>query len=183
MTGATPGRRARAVIRDRELTICSRRRHRRFAVDVACAKRSITASRSGSRSRARTECRCAGHAARVVNVLTGATGTLAMGGLAMVVELQRHAHHVIALGLEQRRGHRTVDAAGHGDDDTGVLRAAVEIERVSHGSYYYRWQAIHRWRLRAHNESHRPAKLAAIRAAAAGLGSWRNSFLAAKPLI
>ena len=73
--------------------------------------------------------------ARVVDVLAGAAGALAMGGGAVVVKLQGDADHVIALGLEQRGGHRGIDAAGHGDDDTGVLRAAVEIEGVSHGCF------------------------------------------------
>ncbi|MGH6725900.1 MAG: hypothetical protein ACREB8_05065, partial [Pseudolabrys sp.] len=56
-----------------------------------------------------------------------------MGGGTMVVELQRDADHIIALGFEQRRGHRGVDPAGHGDDDSGILRAVVEIEAVWHG--------------------------------------------------
>ena len=74
----------------------------------------------------------------------GAAGALAVGRGAMVVELQRHADHVIALGLEQRRGHRGIDAAGHGDDDAGVLRAAVEVEAVGHAAPYYRWRACAR---------------------------------------
>ena len=79
-----------------------------------------------------------GDAARVVDVLAGAAGALAMGRRAVVVELQRDADDVIALGLEQRGGHRGIDAAGHGDDDAGVLRAAFEIEGIAHGSSYYR---------------------------------------------
>ena len=72
------------------------------------------------------------HRAGVVDVLAGAAGALAMGRRAMVVELQGDADDVIALGLEQRRRHRRVDAAGHGDDDAGVLRPAVEVEAVRH---------------------------------------------------
>ena len=75
-----------------------------------------------------------GDRAGVVDVLAGAAGALAMGRRAMVVELQRDADHVVALRLEQRRGHRGIDAAGHGDDDTGVLRTAFEIETVGHGA-------------------------------------------------
>ncbi len=67
-----------------------------------------------------------GDRARVVDVLAGAAGALAVGRRAVVVELQRDADHVVALGLEQRRRHRRIDAARHRDDDAGVLRPAVE---------------------------------------------------------
>jgi hypothetical protein len=53
----------------------------------------------------------------------------------MVVKLLGDADHVIALGLQQRSRHRRVDTAGHGDDDTGVLRAAIEVETVDHDDY------------------------------------------------
>ena len=74
-----------------------------------------------------------GDVARVVDVAAGAAGALAMGGRAMVVKLQRDADHVIAFGLQQGSRHRGVDAAGHGDHDPRVLRAAFEIQTVSHG--------------------------------------------------
>src|SRR6185369_370851 len=77
-----------------------------------------------------------GHAARVVDVLAGAAGALAVGRRAVVVKLQRHADDVIALRLEQRRGHRGVDAARHGDDNAGVLRPAGKVEAVEHATYY-----------------------------------------------
>src|SRR5215831_19245881 len=70
--------------------------------------------------------------AGIVDVAAGATGALAVGCLPMVVELQRDANHVVALGLEQRRGHRRIDAARHGDNDAGVLRRTLEIETVGH---------------------------------------------------
>ena len=79
-----------------------------------------------------------GDRAGVVDVLAGAAGALAVGRRAMVVELQRHADDVIALGLEQRRRHRGIDAAGHGDDDAGVLRAAFEVEAVEHSGRGFR---------------------------------------------
>ena len=72
------------------------------------------------------------HRARVVDVLAGAAGALAMGGSAVVVELERDADHVVALGLEQRRGDRGIHASRHGDDDAGVLRASFDIEAVAH---------------------------------------------------
>ena len=71
-----------------------------------------------------------GDAAGVVDVLAGAAGAFAVGGGAVVVKLQGDADHVIALGLEQGSGHRTIDAAGHGDDDTGVLRTGGEVEGI-----------------------------------------------------
>ena len=69
-----------------------------------------------------------GDRARIVDVLAGAAGALAVGRLAMVVELQRDADDVIALGLEQRRRDRGIDAARHRDDDAGVLGPALKIE-------------------------------------------------------
>ena len=75
-----------------------------------------------------------GNAARVVDVLPCATCALAMDRGAMVVKLQRHPNHVIALRLEQGGRHRRVDAAGHGNDDAGIFRPAVEIEAVGHGA-------------------------------------------------
>ena len=75
-----------------------------------------------------------GDVAGVVDVAAGAAGALAMGGRAMVVKLQRDPDHVVAFGLQQRSRHRRVDAAGHGDHDSGILRTAFEIETVEHGS-------------------------------------------------
>src|SRR6202453_1619925 len=72
--------------------------------------------------------------ARVVDVLPGATGALAMGGRAMIVKLQRDADDIVSLGLQQRGRRRRIDAARHGDDDSGVLRTAFEIQTVEHGS-------------------------------------------------
>ncbi len=75
-----------------------------------------------------------GDIAGVVDILAGAAGALAMGRRAMVVELQRDADDVIALGLQQRSRRRGIDAARHGDDNPGVLRTAFEIETVEHGA-------------------------------------------------
>jgi hypothetical protein len=60
--------------------------------------------------------------ARVANVGAGAAGPAPSGRRAMIVELQRHADHVAALTGERRRDNGAVDAAGHGDDDTPILR-------------------------------------------------------------
>ncbi len=75
-----------------------------------------------------------GDVARIVDVLPGAAGALAVGGRAMIVKLQRDADDVVALGLQQRSRHRRVDAAGHGDDDPCVLWTAFKIQTVEHGS-------------------------------------------------
>ena len=74
-----------------------------------------------------------GDRARVVDVLAGAAGALAVRRRAMVVKLQRDADDVVALGLEQRRRDRGIDAARHGDDDARVVRPALDIEPVEHG--------------------------------------------------
>ena len=70
--------------------------------------------------------------AGVVDVLTGAARPLSVGRGTVIIELERHPDHVVALGLEQRRGHRRIDAAGHGDDDAGVLRPAFDLKTVEH---------------------------------------------------
>src|SRR5262249_25279634 len=72
------------------------------------------------------------HRAGVIDVLAGAAGALAMGRGAMVVELQRDADDVVALGLEQRRRDRGIDATRHGDDHAGVPRKAFDVEAVEH---------------------------------------------------
>ena len=73
-----------------------------------------------------------GDRAGVVDVLPGAAGALAVGRLAMVVELERDADDVIALGLQQRRRHRGIDAARHRDDHARVLGPSLKIERIQH---------------------------------------------------
>jgi hypothetical protein len=95
-------------------------------------------------------------AAGIVDVLARATGALAMHRCAVVVELQRHADHVVAFRLEQGSRHRRVDAAGHGDNDTRRFGAAIEFETVGHSRSYYRW------RPGARNASREPANFAAL---------------------
>ena len=73
-----------------------------------------------------------GHPAGVVDILAGAAGPLAVGGFAMVVELQRDADDVVAGMLEQAGDDRGVDAARHGDDHTCPLRTAGKIEIHRH---------------------------------------------------
>jgi len=75
-----------------------------------------------------------GDIARIVDVLAGAAGALAVGGRAVIVKLQRDADDVVTLGFQQRSRRRGIDTARHGDDDPGVLRTAFEIQTVEHGS-------------------------------------------------
>ncbi len=71
-----------------------------------------------------------GDVAGVVDVLPGATGALAMGRLAMVVELHGHADHVIALVSQQRRDDGGIDAARHRHDNAGIRGRLVNSEAV-----------------------------------------------------
>jgi hypothetical protein len=73
-----------------------------------------------------------GDPAGVMDILAGAARALAMGGGAVVVELQRDADDIVALGDEQRGGDRGIDAARHGDHHARVLRPAFDIEAVEH---------------------------------------------------
>ncbi len=73
-----------------------------------------------------------GHAARIVDVLAGAAGALAVNGGTVVVELQRHADDVIALALQQRGDDRRIHAARHRHDDAGRRRLAGKIEIETH---------------------------------------------------
>ena len=74
-----------------------------------------------------------GDAAGVVDVAARAARALLGQCRAVVIELQRHAHHVIAFLGQLRRHDRAVDAARHGDDDPrlgGRLGEAERIERI-----------------------------------------------------
>jgi len=71
-----------------------------------------------------------GDTARVVNILTGAAGALALDRLAVIVELQRDAHDVVALLLQKRGRDGRIDAARHGDNHPRLLGASREIEAV-----------------------------------------------------
>ena len=72
------------------------------------------------------------HGARVADVAAGAARAGARRRAAIVVEPQRHADDVVAFGVEQRGHHRRVDAARHGDDDSGLAGRLGDVERV-HG--------------------------------------------------
>ena len=65
-----------------------------------------------------------GDAAGIVDVLAGAAGALAMGGGAVIVELQRDADDIVALALEQGRDDGRIDAARHGTT-TRVFEGSV----------------------------------------------------------
>ena len=73
-----------------------------------------------------------GDVAGVVDILAGAAGALAVGGRAMIVELERDADDVVALGLQQRSRSRGIDATRHGDDNPRVLGTSFNIQTVQH---------------------------------------------------
>ena len=74
-----------------------------------------------------------GDRARIVNIATGAASALAVGGGAVVVELERDADHVVAGFGQERGGDRRVDPTRHGDDNARVGRLTLDIETVQHG--------------------------------------------------
>ena len=51
-----------------------------------------------------------GHLPRVMDILSGAAGALAMGRRTMIVKLQGHADDVVAICLQQGRHDRGIDA-------------------------------------------------------------------------
>jgi len=71
---------------------------------------------------------CLGHPAGVVDVLPGAACALAMRRLAVIVELERDADHVVAGALDQAGRHRGIHPARHRHDDAGSLRRPREIK-------------------------------------------------------
>ena len=71
-----------------------------------------------------------GHAPGVVQVVDRAAGAEALA-VALVVELHRDAHHVVARLGQQRRGHRRVHAARHRDNDAHVSDRSPEIATAS----------------------------------------------------
>jgi hypothetical protein len=71
-----------------------------------------------------------GHAARIVDVDPRAAGAFLGQRRAMIVKLQRHAHHVIAFFGQHRRHDRAVHAARHGHDDAGLGRRLGEAKRI-----------------------------------------------------
>jgi hypothetical protein len=68
-----------------------------------------------------------GDAARIVNVVTGAAGALAVNGGTMIVELQGHADDIVAFGFQHGRSDRRIDTAGHGNDHARVLRPSRDV--------------------------------------------------------
>ena len=81
------------------------------------------------------------HVARVMNVLSGAAGALAVDRLAMVVKLQGDADHVVTFVGHQRGDDRGIDTARHRDHDAGVPRRLGEAERVDRGIGGEGWRA------------------------------------------
>jgi hypothetical protein len=71
-------------------------------------------------------------AARIVDILAGAAGAGLAHRFAMIVELQRDADDLVALGMQQAGHDGGIDAAGHGDDDTRLFWRLGDVERI-HG--------------------------------------------------
>ena len=71
-----------------------------------------------------------GDVARVVDVLPGAAGALAVDRGAMVVKLHGEADDVIALARQHRRDDAGIDAPRHGHDDARLRRRLGQAERV-----------------------------------------------------
>ena len=71
-----------------------------------------------------------GDVARVVDVLAGAAGALAVRRRAVIVELHRDADDVVAVARQQRRDDARIDAARHRDDDARVLGGLGQAEAV-----------------------------------------------------
>src|SRR6185437_9434292 len=61
------------------------------------------------------------HAARVIDVLTGAARTLLPDGGTVIVKLERDPDHVVTGALEQRGRHRRIHAPRHRGDDAGFV--------------------------------------------------------------
>jgi hypothetical protein len=75
-----------------------------------------------------------------VDILPRAACTLLGQRRAVVIKLQRDAHHVIALVLQHRRHDRGIDAARHGDDDPRVGGGLGQAKRIQ-------GQIAHRFRI------------------------------------
>ena len=73
-----------------------------------------------------------GRGACVVDILAGAAGALLLDRRAVIIELQRHAHDIVAGAGQQGRSHRGIDAAGHGRDDPRADRQAHSVAHSLH---------------------------------------------------
>ena len=71
------------------------------------------------------------------SIAPGPAGAFAVGGGAMVVELQRDADHVIAGIGQQRRCHRGIHAAGHRNDDARVGGPSLDVESIQHDNPWF----------------------------------------------
>ena len=96
--------------------------------------------------------------ARVLDILARTAGTGAMGGRAMVVELQGYADDIIALALEETGDDGGINAARHGNDNARVFWASGKVQAVHHVSSEFRPQTSgpdyigHRSRRRQHKQ-------------------------------
>jgi hypothetical protein len=68
----------------------------------------------------------------IIDILAGAAGSGSANSFTMIVKLQRHPDDLGAGSRGERGCDRTVDAAGHGDDDAGLPRRPGKIEADGH---------------------------------------------------
>ena len=73
-----------------------------------------------------------GHIAGIIDVLPSATGPLFLDRRAMIIQLQRDPHHVIAQFLQQGCGDGGINPPGHGNDHART-GGHVECGRVKSG--------------------------------------------------
>jgi len=129
--------RGREQIAELDRAVALDARHRRFAERVAVGEivDHLFAKAALVIEHVMRDADPLGDVAGIVNVAPGAAGALAMGGGAVVVELQRDADHVITLGLQQRKP-STEESRARRTMATTILvslRAAFEFETVEHG--------------------------------------------------
>ena len=75
------------------------------------------------------------NSARIMYISAGTAGTLCLHGNTMIIKLQGYANDIIALFMQQRRSHRTVHTAGHGNNHPRFGRRFGKAKRVSTGRH------------------------------------------------
>src|SRR5688500_3175040 len=115
-----------------DLLIAGDARYRSLAGEIAVGKRAHHVSREPRLivEAVMGDAESLRHAAGILNVLSGAAGALAANRLAMIVELEGDADHVIALTLQESCDHGGIDPSGHGDHHPGVGRTPRQMKAV-----------------------------------------------------
>ena len=81
-----------------------------------------------------------GNPAGIVDIPARTAGRASRHHLAVIIKLQGDTDNLVALAFEQGSNDRRIDAARHGDDDAGFLRATRKAQAVQfcHGDGDYR---------------------------------------------